>query len=124
MWDPPLETGGNQIAISKYKIRIPELNYSVEEESAIHSHTIAANSTHIMFNMPYVVQVIAINTCEGVSDPANVTIIVEGSGKYMYWVMHCVHSYSHTFLQLGLVWESSMLACLYNANHLCPCKLV
>jgi len=85
MWDPPLKTGGNQIAISKYKITIPELKYSVEEESAIHSHAITVHGTHnIMFNMPYVVQVIAINTCEGVSDPANVTIIVEDSGKYMY----------------------------------------
>ena len=88
MWDPPANTGGIRIIISKYKIRIPELIYSVEEESTTYSHTITAESTHIMFNMPYVVQVIAINICEDISNPANATIIVEASGKYMYyWVM-------------------------------------
>ena len=87
LWDPPTNTGGNRIAISLYEIRIPELLYSVEEKSTIHSHAITANDSYIMFNMPYVVQVIAINTCENVSDPATITINVEASGKYMYWIM-------------------------------------
>ena len=83
-----MNTGGNWIAISLYKIRNPEILYSVEEESTIHSHAITANDSDIMFNMPHVVQVIAINTCEDVNDPATITINVEASGRYMYWDMH------------------------------------
>ena len=83
-----MNTGGNQIDILLYKIRIPELLYSGEEESTIHSHAITANGSYIMFNMPYMVEVIAINTCEDVSDPATIMINVEASGKYMYWDMY------------------------------------
>lgn len=103
-WDPPMKIGGNRIAISLYKIRIPELLYSVEEESTIHSHTIIANGSYVMFNMPYVIQVVAINTCKDVSDPTNITITVEASGKHMhicigsYMNMHCIHTY-YNFVQ-------------------------
>lgn len=104
VWDPPLQTGGNQDAILNYKVKIPELIY--EKKSTRNSHTITANGTHIMFNMAYLVQVIAINTCEDVSDPANATIIVEASGKYMHTAMHkfvFTASYSIRTLSLG-VW--------------------
>ena len=87
-WDPPANTGGYRIDISKYIVRIPDLTYSAEEESTTYSHTITTNGSYIMFNVPYMVQVIAMNTCEDIGDPANVTINIEASGKYMYWVMH------------------------------------
>ena len=91
-WDPPLYTGGNGISILMYRITILETDYE-EESNTTRSHTITADSTNVMFNIPYEVEVTAINTCGDESTPASQTIIIEASGKNMHcvvFVLNCI----------------------------------
>ena len=83
VWDFPVYTGGDRITISKYRIQIPTINYTVEESGATQSHTIKEDGINVRFNTPYEVEVTAINTCGDESVPANITINIEASGKYM-----------------------------------------
>ena len=82
MWDSPVYTGGDRIAILDYRIQIPTINYSVEESGIATSHNITADSTNVMFNTPYDVEVTAINTCENESDPARISICIKANSKY------------------------------------------
>jgi len=50
VWDPPVYTGGNEMSIQMYTIRIPEISYSEEENGTARSHTITADGTDVMFN--------------------------------------------------------------------------
>jgi len=91
-WDPPVYAGGNGISILMYRITIPETDYE-EESNTTRSHTITADSTNVMFNIPYVVEVTAINTCGDESAPASQTIIIEAIGKNMHcvvFVLNCI----------------------------------
>ena len=79
-WDPPVYTGGYGTSIQKYKITISEIDYSVEESGNALSHTITADSESVMFNTLYEVEVTVVNTSGDESDPASITIVIEGSG--------------------------------------------
>lgn len=79
VWDPPIYLGGNGITIQKYKIRILEINYFEEESATVHSHEI--ESADVMFNKLYDVEVIAVNTCDRESGPANISVIIEAHGE-------------------------------------------
>ena len=79
-WDPPVYTGGNETSIWKYRIRIPETNYSEEKSGTELSHTLRANSINGSFNTLYKVDVTAINTCGNESIPASIVISIEANG--------------------------------------------
>lgn len=80
MWDSPVSTGGDRITILQYKIQIPSINYTMEENGTTRSHTITADSTNVMLDTPYEIEVTAINTCEDESVPAHIAINIEASG--------------------------------------------
>lgn len=75
MWDPPVYPE------HKYKIRIPEIYYSEEEDGTARTHTITGGSDGVMFNTPYEVEVTAVDKCENESNPAIITVNIEAGGK-------------------------------------------
>lgn len=79
VWDPPVHLGGHGLSIQKYIIRISEINYFVEESGTVHLHKI--ESAYVMFNKLYNVEVIAVNTCDIESNPANVSMIIKAQGE-------------------------------------------
>ena len=81
IWDPPVYTGGDETFIQMYRMRIPEISYSEEEDGTARSHTITANGTGVIFNTPYEVEVTAINKCEYESDPVVITVNIEAGGN-------------------------------------------
>ena len=89
-----MHTGGDGISILKYRITIPETDYEAESNTT-RSHTITADSANVMFNIPYEIEVTAINTCGDESAPASRTIIIEASGKNMHSVVFVLTLHIH-----------------------------
>ena len=79
MWGHPIYSGGNEITIQKYKIKIPDIDYCEEESGTVHSHNIG--SAYLMFNKLYDVEVTAINSCNIESDSANTSVKIEANSK-------------------------------------------
>ena len=79
-WDRPIYSGGMEIFIQKYIIKIPDIDYSEEESGTVYTHNIV--SADLMFNKLYDVEVSAINTCSIESDPANISVNIEANSKF------------------------------------------
>ena len=77
---------GNEFPIQKYRITIPEVNYSEEVEGNCSgsqcSHSITADGSDVRFNTPYLVEVTAVNTCNLESRPVTVNVTVIAYGEY------------------------------------------
>ena len=75
-WDAPEFTGGNEIFTHRYTISIPNINYYTDktctEVECI--HIIRADGGDVMFNTPYTVEVVAVNTCGDESSPQTIAV--------------------------------------------------
>ena len=82
-WGPPIYSGGNGITIKKYRVTIPERNYSiiVEENDVARSYIIIADGIDIIPNIFYTIEVTAINTCNSESDAKQSFIQIRAIGK-------------------------------------------
>ena len=116
VWDPPVYTGGNESSIQMYRIRIPEINYSEEENGT--AHTITADGTGVMFNTPYEVEVTAINTCGLESNPAVIAFNIEAGGNYIF-SMFTIIIFEHTNIsKISLIVKAhySTYSSVFNAH--------
>ena len=79
---------GNEFPIQKYRITIPGINYSEEMErttvcnSSQCSHILTADDRDVKFNITYLVNLTAVNTCDLESIPITENVEVVACRKF------------------------------------------